>query len=100
MADGGFPKAWRHYIETTTIVDVEITRKRLVVDMGEMSGQLVLSPSAREIIVGASDKIRAYFGSFTLTSPRGDNSLRERALLSVDAMATSLVDVEKKEVGF
>ena len=100
MADGGYPEAWRHYIENTTIIDVGMARKRLVSDMGEMSVQLMLSPSAREVIVGASDKIRAYFASFTLTSPRGDTSLRQRALLSVDAMAASLVDVERNEVGF
>ena len=98
MADRGYPETWRHYIETTTIIDVEMRQRLIADDIAAMGKQLVLSPSAREMIVGASDKIRTYFASLNLDSPRGDYSLRQRALLSVDAMAASLVDAVKKEI--
>jgi len=99
LADGGYPKTWRHYIETTTIIDTEMRQRLIADDIAAMGKQLVLSPPVREMIVGTSDKIRTYFKSLSLESPRGDDALRERALQSVDAMEASLVNAGKKEVG-
>lgn len=98
MADGGYPKAWRDFIETGTPINSEMLRKRLLGDMAEMDKRLVLSPSAREVIVGASDKIRTYFGSSSETKPRGDAVLRDRAMLALEAMETSLFHAKEKHV--
>lgn len=99
MADGGYPKAWGDFIETGSPIDAEMLRKRLLADMAEMGNRLVLSPSAREVIVGASDKIRAYFASLSETASRGDAALRDRAMLGIEAMETSLLDAKEKQVG-
>jgi len=95
-ADGGYPDRWRRYIRTTTFRDSDMRLGQLRDDIAGLGASLKIPPPTREVIVGASDKIRALFASMSLSAPNGDERLRDKALLAVDLMEASLVNARKK----
>lgn len=86
MADGGYPKAWRHYVNEPYFKPWN----QASLDIEEM--EFSLGPDARQMsfVRNAEKMMGIYFGSIRTSPPNGSDELKEQALTAIDAMEREL----------
>lgn len=92
VGDGGYPKAWRHYVHVASFADADHHEQRIAEDIVLLAGQIELDEKARLAVDAAAMSVRSYLSSLSIFAPYADTQLKDAAIEAIDEMEAALKD--------
>lgn len=88
--DGGYAKAWRHYVSVANFADAGSYVRKVSLDLVNLQHQVDLDGTMRAAIDSAAKSTVRYLTSLDPLKLAGDTPLRDAALVAIDHMEATL----------
>lgn len=90
--DGGYSKAWRHYVSVANFADAGAYEAKVIRDMREICHQLDLDETGQGAVKAAAEAVIGYLSTFGPFKRDGGSRQRDAALAAIDHMEDTLMN--------